>query len=436
MADSGGRQIARAAGVVMAGFVLSNLVGLARQVLVSHAFGTGADLDAFNTAARLPELLFSLIAGGALASAFVPTFTGLLARDDRAGSWRLASAIVNLVLLALTGLALLCALLAPALARLLAPDYPAWQLALTASLLRIMLLSSVIFGASGLLMGVLNAHQHFWLPALAPSLYWSGVIFGVLALAPRMDIFGLAWGVVIGAALHLLVQLPGLRGRGARYLPTLGLRAAAVREVARLMGPRLIGVAVVQINFLVNTVLASGMPEGSLSAIALAWAVMTMPQVVIAQAIAIAALPTFSAQVARGQLAEMRAALVQTLRAILFLALPASVGLVLLRRPLVILLFERGAFDERSVMLVSWALLWYAVGLVGHSLVEILSRAFYALHDTRTPVAVGAVAMSLNVALSLLFARLFERAGWLPHGGLALANSLATALETAALLWL
>jgi putative peptidoglycan lipid II flippase len=167
-----------------------------------------------------------------------------------------------------------------------------------------------------------------------------------------------------------------------------------------------------------------------------AFAVMTMPQVVIAQAISIAALPTFSAQIARGQPEEMRRSLASTIRGILFLSIPAMMGLILLRTPVISMLFQRGEFDTHSVKLTAWALLWYTAGLVGHSLVEIVSRAFYALHDTKTPVLVGVVAMSLNVAFSLTFPGMFARYGWMPHGGLALANSLATALEMVALLWL
>jgi putative peptidoglycan lipid II flippase len=285
-------------------------------------------------------------------------------------------------------------------------------------------------------MGILNAHQIFLLPALAPTFYWLGMIFGVLFLVPGWGIFGLAWGAVLGSVLHLGVQLPALRKLGARYFPILGLNLAPVREVGRLMAPRLLGVAVVQVNFLVNTILASAQPQGSLTALTIAWAVMTMPQVVIAQAIAIAALPTFSAQVSRGRLEEMRSSLAATLRGVIFLALPASLGLILLRKPVIALLFQRGEFDANSTDLVAWALLWYAAGLVGHSVVEILARAFYALHDTRTPVLVGAATMSLNLILSVAFSSLFWRLDLPPHGGLALANSLATALEMIGLLFL
>ena len=202
------------------------------------------------------------------------------------------------------------------------------------------------------------------------------------------------------------------------------------------MAPRLFGVAIVQLNFLVNVILASGMAVGSLTGITLGFAIMLMPQIVIAQAVAIAALPTFSSQAAKGELVEMRRSLSSTLRGVIFLSLPASLGLILLRVPLVTLLFQRGEFDSNSTALVAWALLWYSTGLVGHSLVEIVSRAFYALKDTRTPVTVGAAAMALNVVLSIGLSRLFLRLGWAPHGGLALANSIATGLEAIALLWL
>jgi putative peptidoglycan lipid II flippase len=433
------RQIARAAGTVMAAFVLSNLTGLVRQVLVSNAFGTSIQLDAYNAASTYPDFAFNLIAGGALASAFVPTLTGFLAKDDRRGGWQLASAIINLVLLVLTGISLVSVFLAPQIVRLiyiLKPTLDPQLQSMTVELLRILLISPVIFGMSGLLMGVLNVHQIFLWPAIAPSMYWLGMIFGVVALVPSMGIYGLAWGAVLGAGMHFLVQLPTfLRLPERQFSLTLGLHLPAVREVARLIGPRLLGVAVVQINAVVNAMLATAQPEGSLTAIKYAWAIMTMPQVVIAQAIAIAALPTFSAQFARGELSGMRASLAATLRGVILLALPATLGLILLREPVIAVLFQHGEFDAHSTQLVSWALLWYTAGLVGHSVVEIVSRAFYAMHDTKTPVLVGTVAMSLNLLFSILFSDWFERLGWMPHGGLALANSLATALEMVGLLY-
>jgi putative peptidoglycan lipid II flippase len=433
------RQIARAAGIVMAAFVLSNLTGLLRQMLISRAFGTGAELDAFAAAQRLTDVLFNLVAGGALASAFIPTFTGFLAHDDPEGAWRLASGVLNLVFIVLAAISVPAWLLAPALVQhVLAPGFAPAQQALAANLLRIILLAPAIFGVSGLLMGILNAHQHFLLPALAPSLLWLGMIFGLLAWVPSWGIYGLAWGYVLGAVLHLLVQLPGAaRLAAARYWPQLGLGLsnASVREVIRLMGPRLVGVAAVQINFLITTILASYMVGGSVSSLTYAWQIFTMPQVVIAQGIAIAALPTFSAMVARGEINAMRASLADTLRGILFLALPATVGLFALRAPVVAMLFQGRNFDATSTQLVAWALAWFTLGLASHSVVEIVSRAYYALRDTRTPVIIGTAAMLLNIAFSVMLAPLFTRLGWQPHGGLAFANTLATSLEALGLMW-
>jgi putative peptidoglycan lipid II flippase len=439
---SANRQIARAAGTVMAAFVLSQLVSLLAKVLTANAFGTGTESEAFFAANRFSEILFNLVAGGALGSAFIPTLTTLLSREDRRGAWQLASALANLVTLVLVIVAALSAIfarqvvqyiLAPGFATATSPE----KEALTAQLLQIQLPSAVIFGLSGLVMGILNAHQRFLYAALAPAMYQAGWILGAVVLAPLYGIYGLAAGVVLGSLLHLAVQMPTLlRLPGRRYQFTLGLRTPAVREVARLMAPRLLGVAIVQLNFLLNTYLASSMPEGSVSGISYAFPLMYMPLAAIAQSVAIAALPTFSAQAAHGRLDEMRTSLAVSLRGVLLLAVPASVGLVLLRGPIVALLYQHGEFSAASTELVAWALLWYALGLVGHSIVEIASRAFYALHDTKTPVMVGVAAMSLNLGFSLAFSALFVRIGWAPLGGLALANTVATFLEALALLYL
>jgi putative peptidoglycan lipid II flippase len=292
-----------------------------------------------------------------------------------------------------------------------------------------MLPSAILFGVSGLLMGILNSHQIFFIPALTPSMYQIGMIIGVTLLSPKFGIYGLAWGVLIGAALHMLLQLPILLQQGGSYTLSLGFKSSDVREVARLMGPRLLGVAVVQLNFWINVRLASLHPEGSVTAIQIAFALMLMPQAAIAQSIATAALPTFSRQVAHNTLEEMRNSLSTSLRGILLFSIPASLGLVLLREPIITLLYQRGEFTSYSTELVAWALLWYGAGLVGHAMVEILARAFFALHDTKTPVMIGITAMSLNVGFSYGFSALFRQVGWLPHGGLALANTLATSLE-------
>lgn len=428
-------QIARAAGLVMALFVVSRGLGLLREMVVSRQFGTGGNLDAYLAAFRVPDLLFQVVAGGALASAFIPTFATTLARYNARRAWRLSSAVINLVLILTTALSMLAVLLAPWLVRtVLAPGFDPPRQQLTSHLMRLMLVTPAVFGLSGVAMGILNARQHFLLPALAPILYNVGIIAGAIFLAPAMGVQGLAWGVVAGALAHLVVQLPGLVALGMRYTATLGLRDPGVREVGRLMLPRVLGLAAVQLNFLVNTILASGLPAGSLAALNYAWLLMLLPQGVFAQAVATAAFPTFSAQVAQGQLTGMRSTLAATLRAVLYLAVPAAVGLIVLRVVVVQLIFQRGAFTEASTQLVALALAFYALGLPAHSVVEIAVRAFYAMHDTKTPVAVGLAAMGLNVVLSLAFISAFGKAGSPPHAGLALSNSLATTVEMAVLM--
>lgn len=430
------RQIARAAATVMFAILFGQIAGLVRGIIVARLFGASAQLDAFFFANRVSETLFLLVAGGALGSAFIPAFTGLLARGEKDSAWRLASQIANDITLVLIALAALAAVFAPLIVRyLLAPGFahdPA-LFDLTVSLLRIQLISPVLFGLGGLIVGILNANQVFLIPALTPALYQIGIILGAVLLAPSMGVYGLAWGVVIGAALYLLVQLPWLLRQKGSYTRGLGLEDPTVRHVARLMVPRLLGVAVVQLNFWVNGWLASQMSKGSYTGLYYGFTLMLMAQAAIAQSVAIAAMPTFSAQHALGRHDEMRSSLAASLRGVVLLAVPATVGLILLRRPLVELLFQRGEFDARSVELVAWALLWYAAGLVGHSIMEVLTRAFYARQDTKTPVLIGTGAMLLNVVLSVALSAWFRRMGWMPHGGLALANSLATALEATAL---
>lgn len=435
-----GRQIAQAAGVLVLGFVLSRLLGLLRDAILAAIFGGGFAFEAYVAAARPPETLFFVVAGGALGSAFIPTFTSYLEQGERQEAWHLANAAITLMALimaALAGLAAICA--RPIVAEVLAPQFEPQKQALAADLMRIMMLSPVIFSVSGLLMGILNAHQRFLLPALAPALYNLGIIFGALFLSPLMGVYGLAWGVVIGALMHLLIQVPGLAALHMPYRPVLDVHHAGVREVARLMGPRVLGLAVVQVNFWVNIALASGMVEGSVAALTRAWVVMLLPQGIIAQSVANAVFPTFSIHAARGERDRLRIALGEVLRMVLFLAIPASVGLIVLRLPIVRLLFERGAFTPEDSTATAWALLFYGLGLVAHSLVEIVTRAFYALHDTRTPVLVGTGAMILNVLLSLTLIRWIGYPTSLAYGsfaGLALANTLATTLEGLTLLWL
>jgi len=437
-----GKQIAHAAGLVVLGFVLSRLLGLIREALIGGIFGAASDYEAYAVALQVPDTIYFVIAGGAIGSAFIPVFTEYLSKGKKGEAWQIANAVTNLFFVILALVAALSAVLArPIVTTLLAPGFAPEVQDLTIRLMRIMLLSPVIFGTSGLQMGMLNAHQRFLLPALAPSMYNIGIILGAVVLAPvfGIGVFGLAWGVVLGAALHMIVQWPGLKIIQMPYRLIFDIKHTGVREITRLMAPRVLGQAVVQVNFWVNKSLASNMLEGSVAAIQRAWYLLLLPQGVIAQSVATAVFPTFSAQVAQGKTEDLKETLGQVLRAVLFLSIPATVGLVVLRLPIVRLMYERGAFTPADSQAVAWALLFYGLGLVAHSLVEIITRAFYAMHDTRTPVGVGAAAMALNIALSLILIRVMGDPQSITRGafaGLALANTLATTLEGVALLLL
>lgn len=428
------RGLAGVAFLVMILFVLSRVTGLLREVIIGNQFGTSAALDAYLTAFRVPDTLFQLVAGGALGSAFIPIFAQYWTKEPRdaattTAAWQLFSRTLNLVVLILVVLAGLAALGAePLVTYVIAPGFNPAQQQLTAALMRGMLISTVIFGASGLIMGVLNALQHFLTPALAPVMYNVAIILGAWLLGPHLGIYALVVGAVGGALAHLLVQLPALWKKQVRYTLEISVRDPGVREVMQLMGPRVLGLLFVQLHFLVNTILASQLAAGSLSALNYAWLLMLLPLGIFAQAIATVIFPTFAHQVAAGERAAMRASFALILRLIIFLTLPAAVGLWVLDVPLVRMLFEHGEFSPHSTELVIFALHFYALGLVGHALVEISVRVFYALHDTWTPVLVGVGAMALNVLLSVMLV------GALQHGGLALANSVATTLEMLLLL--
>ena len=429
----------RTATIVMLFFVASRVLGLLRDIVISHQFGTSRGLDAYFAAFNVPDFVFNVLAGGALGSAFIPTFSAALAQNDARRAWQLAGAIINLTFIVLTAISAGLAIFAPQVVALtVARGFTLSDQALTADLMRWMLVTPIIFGVSGIVMGILNSHQHFVLPALAPVVYNAAIIAAALLLAPTMGVYGLVVGVVAGAALHLAVQLPWLVSkrleiRGWRFSVNLqslisNLQSPDVREVIRLMLPRTLGIAAVQINFLINTILASTLPAGAIAALAYAWRVMLLPVGVVGQSLATAVFPTFSAQTARQELDDFRNTFSMTFRATLYLTIPATVGLTVLGAPFIALLFERGQFDARSTAETAWALQFFALALFAHSGLEIVSRAFYALHDTFTPVAVGIGAMALNIALSIaLIAPLAQ-------GGLALANSIATILEVSTLL--
>lgn len=439
----------RAALTVLLGFVASGVLGVVRTAIFSATFGTSASLDAFYAAQRVPETLFVLVAGGALGSSFLPVFARSLAARETDHAWKLASVVMTLSTGAAGVLALALAFLAPVLVpALLVPNATAAEQALTVSLTQVMLGTTVIFSVSGLTMGILNAHQRFLLPSLAISMNNVGLIVGALVLTrllPPVDglgqvgdhnVYGLAWGALLGAGLHLLVQLPGLARLGGRLRPLFQPRLAGVADVLRLMGPRVLGLAVVQINFAVNVAFASGMVDGSQVALNTAWFLTFFSLGIIAQSVGTALFPSLSALAASEDWDGFEDRLAAAVRGVLFLALPTTVGLMVLGRPVIALFFQRGAFTAESTAATAWALVFFAFGIAGHSLLELFSRAYYALGDTWTPVRVGVAAMLSNIALSLLLVRVIGDPTSLtqgPFAGLALANSLTTLLEGFAL---
>ena len=429
--ESRHRDLARNTVLVGGLFALASIAGLFRNILIAQRFGIGADLDAYYAAFKLPDLLFTVVAGGALSTAFVPVLAQFLARDDLEDAWRLTSAVTNLVLLAVSSLATLAILASPWLVRIfIAPGFEADVQAETAALMRLVLLSTVIFAISGVQGSVLHGFKHFFLPALAPMLYPLGVIASALWLAPLWGVRGLAVGAVAGSALHLAVKVPGLLHYGFRWRPILGLRSPSVRRVLALMGPRVLDLGVFHLTILATANLASRLAAGSLSALEWGWDFMQLPETMIGTAFGVVALPTLSELAARRDVSGMRGTLGETLRAVLALTMPAAAMLILLGRPLLQLLYQRGAFDPASTDSVLGPLRFYALGLVGHSCLELATRAFFAQQDTLTPLLIAMGSAVVNILLALLLV------GTLAAGGLALANSLAVTIEVLVLLLL
>ncbi len=405
-------------------FGIDKLVGLARQVIIARAYGLGPELDAYNTANNLPDALFALISGGALAVAFIPVLTEAQARGGRSALWELFSLVANLAFLITAALAGVIALFPlPLVQTVIAPGFAPEQQLLVAALMRLNLLATLLFSISGLVMGALQANQHFLLPALAPLFYNLGQIAGVLVGEPRYGIYGLAWGTVAGAALHLAIQVPGLVRYGFRWTPRLSLAHAGVRQVLALMGPRILTIACFNLIFITNDNLASHFETGAVTALAYGWLIMQLPETVIGTAAGTALLPTLSELVARGATAELRAVLRRALLVILALTAPLVVASYFLLPLAVRLVFEGRAFTAEDSALVVQAARLFMLGLVGHSLKEVTARTFYALQDARTPLLTAGLNLLLFAALGLALTPT------LGFSALALANSLSFTLE-------
>ena len=423
------RRLLNASLLVAVFFGLDKIVALGRQVLIARYFGLNPVLDAYNTANNLPDLLFALISGGALAMAFIPVLSETLNRDGRAAAWRLFSLVVNLAFVVTAAGAALLALNPLFLVRLVvAPGFAPPQQALVAELMRLNLIATLLFSISGLVMGALQTYQHFLLPAIAPLLYNAGQIFGVVVLGPRFGIHGLAYGVILGALLHLAIQLPGLARYGFRWTPKLTTADSGVQRVLRLMGPRILTLGLLNLIFIANDNLASHLGAGAVSALAYGWLILQLPETVIGTAAGTALLPTLSELVARGESAELKRLVRRALLILLALTIPVMLAGQVLLRPAIKLIFEGRAFTPENSELVILASRMFLLGLMGHSLVEVAARTFYAHLDARTPLLMAVLTLGLYVLLAVGLSQ------GLGLAGLALANSLAFSTEAVVML--
>lgn len=413
----------RNAVIVGVAFVASRALGVVREVVIAAKFGTSAEYDAYVAAFRIPDLLFLIVMSGAFGSAFIPVFGGFLTRGDRQGAWRLASAILSYTLVALAVVSALVFLLAdPLMNTVIAPGLGD-ESELAIELTRLLLLSPLLLGLGIAFKGMLEAQERFTLAAIAPVFYNLGIIFGAIALTPSFGIHGLAFGVIIGAALHAGLQFVGLARSGLRLGWVLDRSTPGLSQVVRLMGPRVLGQAAFQVNFIVMTNFASRLGTSMVGSLNYAFQLFMVPYGVLALSLSTVIFPRLARQYEMGSISEMKETLGRALAPLVFLSLPAAVGLLCFRTSIVQVLFQIGSFDEESTEMVASALAYFALGLLGFAITEAVTRAFYAMQDTRTPVIVSVSAVGINVALSWILSR------EMGFTGLALAMSVASSVE-------
>lgn len=417
--------IARASVIMIVTLVASRFLGWLRLSVIGAQFGADArELDAFWAAFRIPDTIFNLLVAGALASAFIPVFAGYLAKENEREAWRVASSFLNALLIALIGFSAVMWLLAPVFVPLMVGGgFTQSQQDTMIELTRIMLLSPIFMGLSSLFTGILQSYRQFLSGATAPLVYNAVIILFAIFASPFLGIHALAWGVVGGALMMWLVQIPELTFRRTRYSLAFDLRHPGVVEIIRLAIPRSIALIAIQIVLVVDTVLASRMHPGSLNALIYAFQLLLLPLGVFSIAISAAIFPTLSRYASLGLEVRMREALQQGIRWILFLTVPTAIVMIVLRRPIVHLLFQYGEFGPAQREAVAAAFLMYSIGLVGHALVQIIARAYYAMKDTKTPLALTLISIGINVVLAVALAPS------LGINGLALANAVATLAE-------
>jgi putative peptidoglycan lipid II flippase len=402
--------------------------------VIAAVFGNSAAVNAYFAAFRIPDTMFTLVSGGALASAFIPVFAGLVENRNERSAWMVASSVLNTIAVSLAGLALLAFVFAPQIMGFLVnggssgpcSGFTAVQVDQTVHLTRIMLLQPIFLGLSAIVTSVLQTYHRFALTALAPLLYNAAIIGGALA-GRTAGIDALAWAVVIGALAQFVVQLPGLRGEFRRYTTRLYWDMPASREVAHLFVPRVVGLGAFQAMLFVTLYLAARLPCGMVGAINYSWLLISFPVGALGTAAATAIFPTLSRLTAAHDLDRVAYTVNRSLRLVLFLAVPSAVGLIVLRRPIIDLLYFRGAWTTQATEQTAFALLFYALALAPLTAIEVMPRVFYAMRDTRSPVRVAIVAVTIDAVLSVVFVHLLPPASG--QGGLALATAVANSIQ-------
>jgi len=406
--------------VIAGASLVSRLLGVLRNRIFASMFGAGDELDAYFAAFRIPDFLLNLLILGAFSAAFIPVFTGLISRRKKKHAFLVANSVLNLILTVMVVVCVIAAIFAPFLMFLIAPGFNPEKMELTVALTRIMLLSPILFGISTVISGILNSYRRFFAYAIAPVMYNLGIIVGTLVFVPRIGIYGLAVGVLIGAFLHVLIQVPAVLGTGFRYRPKLELKNYYLWKIGKLMIPRAAGLAVTQVNLVVITVIASTLMAGSVAIFNLANDLQNLPIGLFGISFAIAIFPTLARNASLKKFGEFVKNFSYTFRQIVFLIVPAAVGLFLLRAQVVRLVLGTGKFDWEDTYYTAATLGLFCLGLVGQALVPLTVRAFYALQDTKTPVFISVFAVALNIGLSLLFVNLMGVVG------LALAFSISS----------
>jgi putative peptidoglycan lipid II flippase len=432
-------RLARSAGLISIATLTSRILGVARETVLAYYFGASASMqmDAYNVAFRVPNLLRDLFAEGAMTAAFVPGFTRTLAERGREHAWRLGSLVIN-ALLVITGVLVIAGMIfaAPITAFIAAPEFAETpgKLELTTRLTRIMLPFLTTVAVAVAMMGMLNSLRRFFIPSVSPAMFNVATILCAVALVPVMPSLGLppitaiAIGTLLGGIGQIAVQWPSLRREGFRYQPVFDFRDPELRQVLRLMVPGTLGVAAVNINVLVNTYLATGEEQGAVSWLGYAFRLMYLPIGLFGVSIATAALPEVSRHAAADDLQAIRRTVSSALRMMLMLNVPAMVGLMVLAEPIVAVLYERGAFREADTAATAAALMFYAPGLLGYSIVKIASPTFYSLRDSRTPVMVSVLSVAANLVLNVFLVRV------LGFRGLALGTAIAALFNAGTLL--